>query len=347
MTRFIRSLSLSVIAVSASMAVQAVEVTGAGASFPAPIYAKWAAAYHQASGNKVNYQSIGSGGGIKQITAKTVDFGASDMPLKPEVLDKDGLMQFPTVIGGVVPVINLAGIKPGELKLTGAVLADIYLGKIAKWNDKAVAELNPGLALPANDIGVVRRADGSGTTFIFSNYLSKVSAEWKQKVGEGTAVQWPVGLGGKGNEGVSAFVQRLPGSIGYVEYAYAKQNNMTYVMLKNSAGSFVAPGDSSFKAAAAHADWSKSAFYEILTDEPGKDSWPITGATFILMHKIQDKPAQAAEVIKFFDWSYKNGDNMAMELDYVPLPDSLVKLIHSSWAQLKDATGKPVMAVVK
>ncbi|WP_298310674.1 phosphate ABC transporter substrate-binding protein PstS [Propionivibrio sp.] len=347
MTRFIRSLSLSVIAVSASMAVQAVEVTGAGASFPAPIYAKWAAAYHQASGNKVNYQSIGSGGGIKQITAKTVDFGASDMPLKPEVLDKDGLMQFPTVIGGVVPVINLAGIKPGELKLTGAVLADIYLGKIAKWNDKAVAELNPGLALPANDIGVVRRADGSGTTFIFSNYLSKVSAEWKQKVGEGTAVQWPVGLGGKGNEGVSAFVQRLPGSIGYVEYAYAKQNNMTYVMLKNSAGSFVAPGDSSFKAAAAHADWSKSAFYEILTDEPGKDSWPITGATFILMHKIQDKPAQAAEVIKFFDWSYKNGDNMATELDYVPLPDSLVKLIHSSWAQLKDATGKPVMAVVK
>lgn len=347
MTRFIRSLSLSVIAVSASMAVQAVEVTGAGASFPAPIYAKWAAAYHQASGNKVNYQSIGSGGGIKQITAKTVDFGASDMPLKPEVLDKDGLMQFPTVIGGVVPVINLAGIKPGELKLTGAVLADIYLGKIAKWNDKAVAELNPGLALPANDIGVVRRADGSGTTFIFSNYLSKVSAEWKQKVGEGTAVQWPVGLGGKGNEGVSAFVQRLPGSIGYVEYAYAKQNNMTYVMLKNSAGSFVAPGDSSFKAAAAHADWSKSAFYEILTDEPGKDSWPITGATFILMHKIQDKPAQAAEVIKFFDWSYRNGDNMAMELDYVPLPDSLVKLIHSSWAQLKDATGKPVMAVVK
>ncbi|MBL0208023.1 MAG: phosphate ABC transporter substrate-binding protein PstS [Propionivibrio sp.] len=347
MTRFIRSLSLSVIAVSASMAVQAVEVTGAGASFPAPIYAKWAAAYHQASGNKVNYQSIGSGGGIKQITAKTVDFGASDMPLKPEVLDKDGLMQFPTVIGGVVPVINLAGIKPGELKLTGAVLADIYLGKIAKWNDKAIAELNPGLALPANDIGVVRRADGSGTTFIFSNYLSKVSAEWKQKVGEGTAVQWPVGLGGKGNEGVSAFVQRLPGSIGYVEYAYAKQNNMTYVMLKNSAGSFVAPGDSSFKAAAAHADWSKSAFYEILTDEPGKDSWPITGATFILMHKIQDKPAQAAEVIKFFDWSYKNGDNMATELDYVPLPDSLVKLIHSSWAQLKDATGKPVMAVVK
>ena len=246
-----------------------------------------------------------------------------------------------------MPVLNVAGIKPGELKLTGPVLADIYLGKINKWNDKAIAELNPGLALPADDIGVVRRADGSGTTFIFSNYLSKVSAEWKQKVGEGTAVQWPVGLGGKGNEGVSAFVQRLPGSIGYVEYAYAKQNNMTYAILKNSAGSFVAPDDATFKAAAAHADWSKSAFYEILTDEPGKDSWPITGATFILMHKVQDKPAQAAEAIKFFDWSYKNGDKMATDLNYVPLPDSLIKLIHSSWSQLKDASGKPVVAATK
>ena len=347
MSKFIKVLAVSMVAASASMAAHAAEVTGAGASFPAPIYAKWADGYQKATGNRINYQSIGSGGGIKQITAKTVDFGASDMPLKPEVLDKDGLMQFPTVIGGVVPVLNVAGIKPGELKLTGPVLADIYLGKINKWNDKAIAELNPGLALPADDIGVVRRADGSGTTFIFSNYLSKVSAEWKQKVGEGTAVQWPVGLGGKGNEGVSAFVQRLPGSIGYVEYAYAKQNNMTYAILKNSAGSFVAPDDATFKAAAAHADWSKSAFYEILTDEPGKDSWPITGATFILMHKVQDKPAQAAEAIKFFDWSYKNGDQMATELNYVPLPDSLVKLIHSSWSQLKDASGKPVVAATK
>ena len=233
MSKFIKVLAVSMVAASASMAAHAAEVTGAGASFPAPIYAKWADGYQKATGNRINYQSIGSGGGIKQITAKTVDFGASDMPLKPEVLDKDGLMQFPTVIGGVVPVLNVAGIKPGELKLTGPVLADIYLGKINKWNDKAIAELNPGLALPADDIGVVRRADGSGTTFIFSNYLSKVSAEWKQKVGEGTAVQWPVGLGGKGNEGVSAFVQRLPGSIGYVEYAYAKQNNMTYAILKN------------------------------------------------------------------------------------------------------------------
>lgn len=347
MSKFIKVLAVSMVAASASMAAHAAEVTGAGASFPAPIYAKWADGYQKATGNRINYQSIGSGGGIKQITAKTVDFGASDMPLKPEVLDKDGLMQFPTVIGGVVPVLNVAGIKPGELKLTGPVLADIYLGKINKWNDKAIAELNPSLALPADDIGVVRRADGSGTTFIFSNYLSKVSAEWKQKVGEGTAVQWPVGLGGKGNEGVSAFVQRLPGSIGYVEYAYAKQNNMTYAILKNSAGSFVAPDDATFKAAAAHADWSKSAFYEILTDEPGKDSWPITGATFILMHKVQDKPAQAAEAIKFFDWSYKNGDKMATDLNYVPLPDSLIKLIHSSWSQLKDASGKPVVAATK
>jgi phosphate transport system substrate-binding protein len=327
-----------------SQSAVAAEITGAGASFPAPIYAKWADAYQKASGNKINYQSIGSGGGIKQITAKTVDFGASDMPLKPEVLDKDGLMQFPTVIGGVVPVVNLAGVKPGQLKLTGAVLADIYLGKIAKWNDKAIVELNPGVTLPDSDIGVVRRADGSGTTFIFSNYLSKVSPEWKTKVGEGTAVQWPVGLGGKGNEGVSAFVQRLPGSIGYVEYAYAKQNKLTFAQLKNSAGHFVSPDDATFKAAAAGADWSKSAFYEILTDEPGKDAWPITGATFILMHKVQDKPAQAAEVLMFFQWSYKNGGKMADELDYVALPDSLVKLIHGAWGQIKDASGKPVFS---
>jgi len=329
--------ALSLLAISASAA----DLTGAGASFPAPIYAKWADAYQKATGNRINYQSIGSGGGIKQITAKTVDFGASDMPLKADVLDKDGLVQFPTVIGGVVPVVNLAGVKPGELKLTGPVLADIYLGKITKWNDKAITELNPGLALPAADIGVVRRADGSGTTFIFTNYLSKVSADWK-KVGEGTAVQWPVGLGGKGNEGVSAFVQRLPGSIGYVEYAYAKQNKLTHAILKNASGNFVAPDDLTFKAAAAHADWTKSNFAEILTEQTGKDAWPITGATFILMHKVEDKPAQAAEVLKFFDWSYKNGAKMADELDYVALPDSLIKLIRSSWGQIKDAAANPV-----
>ncbi len=341
---FIRTLGKAAFAASlfAASVAGAADMTGAGASFPAPIYAKWADAYQKATGNRVNYQSIGSGGGIKQITAKTVDFGASDMPLKADTLDKDGLMQFPTVIGGVVPVVNLANIKPGELKLTGPVLADIYSGKVTKWNDKAIADLNPGLALPATDIGVVRRADGSGTTFIFTNYLSKVSAEWKQKIGEGTAVQWPVGLGGKGNEGVSAFVQRLPGAIGYVEYAYAKQNKLTYAVLKNASGNFVAPDDLTFKAAAAHADWTKSNFAEILTEQTGKDAWPITGATFILMHKVQDKPAQAAEVLKFFDWSFRNGGKMADELDYVALPESLQKLIRTAWSQLKDASGKPV-----
>ena len=324
------------------LAAQAADITGAGATFPAPIYGKWAEAYNKASGNKINYQSIGSGGGIKQITAKTVDFGASDMPLTPEALNKDGLMQFPAVIGGEVLVVNLAGIKPGEMRLTPAVLADIYLGKIVRWNDKAIAELNPKLSLPDQAIAVVRRADGSGTTFIFTNYLSKVSPEWKQKVGEGTAVQWPVGLGGKGNEGVSAFVQRIPGAIGYVEYAYSKQNKMTYTLLQNAAGNYPLPDDTTFKAAAAYADWSKSAFYEILTNEPGKDSWPITGATFILMQKLQDKPAQAAEVLKFFDWAYKNGGKMADELDYVALPDNLVKLIRTSWGNIKDGAGKTV-----
>ncbi|HTZ00281.1 MAG TPA: phosphate ABC transporter substrate-binding protein PstS, partial [Rhodocyclaceae bacterium] len=296
------------------------------------------------SGISLNYQSIGSGGGIKQIKAKTVDFGASDMPLKPEDLDKEGLMQFPTVIGGVVPVVNVAGVAPGQMRLTPALLADIYLGKIVKWNDKAIADLNPKLSLPDQAIAVVRRADGSGTTFIFSNYLSKVSPEWKQKVGEGTAVQWPVGLGGKGNEGVSAFVQRINGAIGYVEYAYAKQNKMAYTLLQNGAGNFVAPDDTTFKAAAAHADWTRSAFAEILTNQEGKDAWPITGATFILLHKVQEKPAQGAEVLKFFEWSYKNGGKMADELDYVPLPDSLVKLIHTAWGNVKDGAGKPVWA---
>lgn len=323
---------------------QAAEVTGAGATFPAPIYGKWADAYQKATGNKINYQSVGSGAGLKQIKAKTVDFGASDMPLKPEELEKEGLQQFPTVIGGVVPVVSVPGIKPGDLKLTGPVLADIYLGKISKWNDKAIAALNPKLALPDQPIAVVRRADGSGTTFIFTNYLSKVSAEWKTKVSEGTAVQWPTGTGGKGNEGVSAFVQQLPGSIGYVEYAYAKQNKMAYVVMQNAAGSFVSPDDLAFKAAAAGAEWTKSGFYEILTNQPGKDAWPITGATFILMHKVQDKPQQAAETLKFFDWAYKNGGKLAEELDYVALPDSLVKTIQASWGSMKDGAGKLVFA---
>lgn len=341
-SRMFRATALAVSLGVAATSALAVEITGAGASFPAPVYAKWADAYQKATGNKVNYQSIGSGGGIKQINAKTVDFGASDMPLKMEVLEKDGLVQFPTVIGGVVPVVNVSGVNPGDMRLTGEVLADIYLGKITKWNDKAIAELNPKLNLPAIDIAVVRRADGSGTTFIFTNYLSKISADWKSKVGEGTAVQWPVGMGGKGNEGVAAFLQRIPNSVGYVEYAYAKQNKLAHVILKNAAGNFVAPDDSTFKEAAAAADWNKSAFGEILTNQAGKNAWPITGATFILMHKSQDKPAQAAEVLKFFDWSYKNGAEMASGLDYVPLPESLVKSISASWGNIKDASGKAV-----
>ena len=321
--------------------VNAAEITGAGASFPAPVYSKWADAYNKETGNKVNYQSIGSGGGIKQISAKTVDFGASDMPLKPEDLKEKGLMQFPTVIGGVVPVVNLQGVAPGQMKLTGEVLANIYLNKITKWNDKAIADLNPGVKLPDQDISVIRRADGSGTTFIFTNYLSKVSADWKSTVGEGTAVKWPVGLGGKGNEGVSAFVQRLPGSIGYVEYAYAKQNKLTHTQLNNKEGAFVQPDEETFKAAAAGADWSNS-FYEILTLQPGKTAWPITGATFILFHTEQADAAKASEVLKFFNWAYAKGDKLSSDLDYVPLPDATVKLIENAWKTVKTTDGKAI-----
>jgi len=339
--------SFRIAAIGAGLAVAtcnvlAQDMTGAGASFPAPVYAKWADAYNKATGARLNYQSIGSGGGIKQIKSKTVDFGASDMPLTDEDLAKDGMIQFPTVIGGVVPVVNIAGIQPGQIKITGEVLGDIYLGKITKWNDVALTALNPGVPLPDAPISVVRRADGSGTTFLFTNYLSKVNPEWKAKVGEGTAVNWPVGAGGKGNEGVSAFVQRLPNSIGYVEYAYAKQNKMSYMMMRNKDGHFVPPTDTAFKAAAAGADWTKS-FYQVLTEQPGKDSWPITGATFILMHKVQDKPVNAANTLKFFDWAFVNGDKMADDLDYVPLPASVKDLIRNQWAsQLKDASGKMI-----
>ena len=278
---------------------------------------------------------------MRQIRGKTVDFGASDMPLTDEDLKKDGLIQFPTVIGGVVPVVNIAGIQPGQIKLTGQVLGDIYLGKIAKWNDPALLALNPGVNLPAADIQVVSRADGSGTSFIFTNYLSKVNAEWKAKVGEGTAVKWPTGSGGKGNEGVAAYVGRLPNSIGYVEYAYVKQNKMTYTLLKNKDGNFAAPDDLNFKAAAAGADWAKS-FYQVLTDQAGKDSWPLSGATFIMMHKLQDKPEQASQSLKFFAWAYGNGDKMATDLEYVPLPDAVKALVHKEWGNVKDAAGKPV-----
>lgn len=316
-------------------------VTGAGATFPAPLYAKWASDYNKATSIQINYQSVGSGAGIRQIDAKTVDFGASDMPLKDEELAKKGLLQFPAVIGGVVPVVNIKGIAPGQLKLTGQVLGDIYLGKITQWTDPAIKALNPGLALPDVAIAPVRRADGSGTSFIFTNYLSKVNAEWKTKVGEGTAVNWPVGAGGKGNEGVAAFVGRLPNSIGYLEYAYVKQNKMTFAQMKNADGNFVSPDDTAFKAAAAGAQWSKS-FYQILTEQPGKDAWPLTGATFILMHKVQDKPAQAASSLKFFSWAYKNGDKTADALDYVPMPASVKTIIEESWSGIKDTSGKAI-----
>ena len=325
---------------AASMA-SAQDVTGAGATFPAPVYAKWADAYNKATGAKVNYQSVGSGAGLKQIKSKTVDFGASDMPLKDEELAADGLMQFPTVIGGVVPVVNIKGIQPGQIRLTGQLLGDIYLGKITKWNDPALVALNSGVPLPDAAISVVRRADGSGTTFLFTNYLSKVNAEWKAKAGEGTAVNWPTGAGGKGNEGVSAFVMRLPNSIGYVEYAYAKQNKMSHVLMKNRDGNFVAPDDANFKAAAAGAEWNKS-FYQVLTEQPGKDAWPLTGATFILMHKTQDKPASATGSLKFFDWAYANGDKMAADLEYVALPATVKDLVRKQWAEVKDGSGKAI-----
>ena len=340
MTLF-RTAALIAIVALGSSAAMAQDVTGAGATFPAPLYAKWADAYNKATGVKINYQSVGSGAGLRQIRGKTVDFGASDMPLTDVELAKDGLVQFPTVIGGVVPVVNIKGITPGQIRMTGLVLGDIYLGKIAKWNDPALVALNPGVPLPDAAIAVVRRADGSGTTFIFTNYLSKVNADWKAKVGEGTAVNWTTGAGGKGNEGVASYVQRLPNSIGYVEYSYAKVNKMSHVLLRNQAGNFVEPDDANFKAAAVGAAWDKS-FFQILTEQPGKDAWPITGATFVMMHKAQDKPTSASASLKFFDWAFAGGDKMASELEYVPLPDPVKELVRRSWAEIKDGAGKPV-----
>ncbi|WP_395685188.1 phosphate ABC transporter substrate-binding protein PstS [Caenimonas koreensis] len=331
----------SAVALSFTGLAAAQDITGAGATFPAPLYAKWASDYNKATGVKINYQSVGSGAGIRQIDAKTVAFGASDMPIKDEDLAKKGQMQFPTVIGGVVPVVNIKGIAPGQMKLTGQVLGDIYLGKITKWNDAAITALNPGVPLPDAAISVVRRADGSGTTFIFTNYLSKVNPEWKAKVGDGTAVNWPTGAGGKGNEGVAAFVGRLPNSIGYVEYAYVKQNKMTYTLLKNRDGNFVTPSDTAFKAAAAGADWAKT-FYQITTDQPGKDAWPLTNPTYIIMYKVQDKPSEAAATLKFFEWAYKNGDKTADDLDYVPMPAAVKTQIEKAWGDIKDASGKAI-----
>lgn len=321
----------------------AADITGAGATFPYPIYSKWADAYKKQTGTGMNYQSIGSGGGIKQITARTVDFGASDMPMKPEDLQKNGLVQFPAIIGGNVPVYKLDGVKPGELKFTGQLLADIYLGKVTKWNDPAIAKLNPGAKLPGDSITVVHRSDGSGTTFIWTNYLSKVSPEFKSTVGEGTSVKWPVGVGGKGNEGVASYVQKINGAIGYVEYAYAKQNKLAHGQVQNKAGKFVQPSDDTFKAAAAGADWkSVPGMGVILTDQPGDGTWPITGASFILLHAKQDKPDNAREVLKFFDWAFRNGQAMADELDYVPMPEPVVKQIQAAWKGVTDGNGRSI-----
>jgi phosphate transport system substrate-binding protein len=320
------------------------DITGAGATFPYPIYAKWAEAYRKATGIAMNYQSIGSGGGIAQIKANTVDFGASDMPLKPEDLASAGLMQFPAIIGGIVPIVNIPGIGAGSLRLSGAVLADIYLGKVKSWNDKAIVDLNPGVTLPPEPITVVRRSDGSGTTFNFTDYLSKVSPEWKAKVGSGTAVAWPEGVGGKGNEGVAAYVQRIKGSIGYVEYAYALRNRMTHALVQNRDGAFPVPGNATFQAAAAYADWKNApGFYQIITDSPGKDAWPIAASSFILLHVTQHKPQNAMQVLKFFDWSFRNGQKLAEDLDYVPLPDTLVAQVENAWkVSVKDATGSAI-----
>lgn len=320
-----------------------VTVNGAGATFPYPVYAAWANKYNELTGVRINYQSIGSGGGIQQIKAKTVDFGASDAPLTADELDADGLMQFPMIVGGVVPVLNISGVKPGELKLTPALLAGIFLGKVKKWNDPAIVKENPGLTLPDKDITVVHRADGSGTTWIFTNYLDKVSPEWHSGVGTGKAVEWPTGSGGKGNEGVAAYVHRIDGSIGYVEYAYALQSKMNDVQLQNKAGEYVKPSIESFQAAAANADWENApGFYVVLTNEPGEDSWPITGASYILVHKQMKDPKVAKATLEFFDWSYQHGQDTAKDLDYVPVPDNVVKLVRDRWAKEITADGKPV-----
>jgi phosphate transport system substrate-binding protein len=333
---FIKSLVAAGL-VAASTSAFAADITGAGATFPFPIYSKWADAYKKETGNGLNYQSIGSGGGIKQIQAKTVTFGATDMPLKVDQLEKDGLVQWPMVMGAIVPVVNIEGVKPGEIVFDGETLANIYLGKITKWDDPAIKKLNANVKLPSDAITVVRRSDGSGTTFNFTDYLSKASADWKSKVGSGTAVEWPVGVGAKGNEGVSGNIGQTKNSIGYVEYAYAKQNKLTYTAMVNHAGKTVQPTVEAFQAAASNADWAKApGYYVILTDQPGDKSWPITASTFILMHKDATDKAASQEAIKFFKWAFANGGKMAEELDYIPMPEPVVKLIEKTWtAEIK------------
>lgn len=338
---FMRTMKKSVVLLAAlgavSVSASTHTITGAGASFPYPIYAKWAALYEKDTGNKVNYQSIGSGGGQQQIIAKTVDFGASDDPMKAELLEQHQLLQFPAIIGGTVLVVNLPGIQGGELNLSGSLIADIYLGKVKKWNDPAITALNPTLSLPSKDIVVIHRSDGSGTTFGFTNYLSKVSADWKSNVGEGKAVKWPTGLGSKGNEGVAAYVNQMKYSIGYVEYAYAKQNKLAWAAMQNRAGKIVQPTKESFMAAASFAKWNESAgMGVVLTNEDGDLSWPITAASFILIPKSGDKPQNTQNVVKFFDWAFQNGQDAAAELDYVPIPSDVVKTIQGKWqAELK------------
>uniref|UniRef100_UPI004057A96D phosphate ABC transporter substrate-binding protein PstS n=1 Tax=Candidatus Electronema sp. TaxID=2698783 RepID=UPI004057A96D len=327
----------------APAAAQTVSVNGAGASFPFPVYGQWAHQYNELTKVQLNYQSIGSGGGIAQIKAKTVDFGASDDPLKTEELNQVGLLQFPMIMGGVVPIINVEGIEPGKMLLTNALVADIFLGKVSKWNDPAIAGLNPGLKLPEQKITVVRRADGSGTTSIFTNYLAKVSPEWKEKVGAGKTVEWPVGVGGKGNEGVSAYVRKVKGSIGYVEYAYALQNKLSHVKLRNRDGGEVEPTSATFQAAAANAEWkAEEGFGLFLTDQPGKESWPITGVSYILVYKQQDKADIAQAMLKFFDWAYKHGKETAEKLHYVAMPENVIQMVQETWAKEITAGGKPV-----
>jgi len=341
-----RSLLIALVALAtlAPAAPATTTITGAGATFPYPIYGRWAYTYQKKSGVQLNYQSIGSGGGVKQIKARTVDFGASDAPLKPAVLTKHGLLQFPMVMGGVVPVVHLKGVAPGELKLDGPTLAAIFLGEVSRWDDPRIKGLNPTSHLPDKGITVVHRADGSGTTWIFTNYLTKVSAPWTKQVGNAKAVSWPVGLGGKGNEGVAAFVKRINGAIGYVEYAYALQNRMAYCRLKNRDGHFVAPTAKSFQAAAANGDWAGADhYYLVLTEQPGAESWPITGASFILMYARQDRPERAQAVLRFLDWSYRNGGEMALKLDYVPMPEAVVRMVERTWReQMRDAKGQPI-----
>ncbi len=348
-TRFLAASAFALGLVSAPViSIQAAEITGAGATFPAPVYAKWAEAYKAATGHSVNYQAIGSGGGIKQITARTVVFGASDDPMKGPDLDRNGLLQFPAVIGGIVAVVNLPGVQPGQMKLTGEVLADIYRGAVTKWNDTKIAGLNPGVKLPGTAITLVYRSDSSGTTAGFTDYLAQVSGAFKTEIGAGKTVNWKAGVGGKGNAGVAANVTKIDGAIGYVEFAYAKQNRMTHTAMVNRDGKTVQPDDKTFAAAAANANWNAAPGFGVnLNNQPGDQAWPMTSASFILMHKLAEKPERSLEALEFFQWALNKGQNLALELDYVPLPAVVVKQIEASWAGIRDASGKSVITAAR